>query len=331
MRSRLLAFLAVALVWCSPAAAVIGMPVNLASGGSSSAITTFSLSTTADAPTGNAIIGIAQLGLSSTALAVTDSKNNSYTVEARFVGGSYSQWVYHADNPADLPAPCTVTATGTTTTLIITALGTCTSGMSFGNGTVVTEAISGGSFTGAFATSTPCSLASLPVTCTITGGAVIGAGATATLSSRINGSWTSSTRPGFGIISVSGLVTASARDVLGAGNTTGSPGTTSSIATGTLAQANEIVIVFTAVNVSVTAYSPGGSFTSLAGTTGIPIPGGNGTVLWAYQNSGLTTAGVTNTSTWTTSAGLSTNIYSFKGVSTGSAACSLSLLGVGVC
>lgn len=315
-----------ALTWCAPAAAAISNPVSLGTPATtSSTVTTIPFTVTVDSPAGSPIIGMVNTLSATTVLTVADSKNNTHTMATRLpLGGAGVLWMSHADNPVDLPAPCTVTATETSTTLVIATLGTCTSGMSFGNGTVVTETITGGSFTGSFALTTPCSLASLPVTCAITGGATIPVGATATLSSAIQASLTGASKVGAGFVYVTGLATSSPLDITGAGSIAGTnPGTAASIATGGLASSSEIVFGRVDTNGTTSTFTQTG-FTALPTIT----IAGNNVVTWGYQIVAASTT-VTYATSWITSRTYGTNVYTFKTPSVATGHNNLLLLGVG--
>lgn len=137
-------------------------------------------------------------------------------------------------------------------------------------------------------------------------------------------SWTGGGRIAASAVSVCGLGTAAPLDITGAG-TTGT-GTSDSIATGTLTQADEIIFAATGLANTSAGYTPGGSFTTLTA----PTQGTNSTLLWSYQIVAATTT-VTYGPTWTTSRGFGSNVWTFKqggGVS-GPPSGSRALLGVG--
>lgn len=323
--NRFLALLLAALLCASPAFAAI-TPTAIGNNNSAgSTVSSLTISTTADSPAGNPIIEVTA-GTSGTALSTADSKNNSYTTETRFVAAGFGiLWLSHADNPVDLPAPCTVTATETSTTLVITAAITCPSADTFGSGTVTTETISGGSFTGSFALNTPCLLVAGAATCTITGGATVAAPATATITSTIKASWTTATKAVMAAISWSGLATTSTLDVLGTGNTTGSPGTTFSAAVTTLTIGD---LVIGRLDASGTWGSP-----TLGGTgTWIPLTSilsaGNNTINWAYQVIPNAST-VTFSGTGMTSRNFGVIEYAFKPAGAASVTPHQLLLGVG--
>lgn len=330
MRSRFLVWLTVAaLLWAQPSLAAIGTPTNIGAGNAGAAtVTTLDAVTTLDSPAGVAIIGVLNTSTSTTALGVTDSAGNSYTVSAKYAGGGGGAWMYYIGNPVDLPAPCTVTATETTTTLVVTAVVTCSST----DALTVGQTISGGSFTGKI--SAPCTLVAGAATCTITGGATVASPATATISSTITATWSTASKAGMGVISVSGLTT-TPLDLTGAGTSTGSPGTNIATgagmnvpAAGSLGQANEILIA------RLDAIGPTSGFTQGGGGTWLPltkvvIASGNGEINWAYQIVASTVAVLWNPS-WTTSRAFGANYYTFKAPSTATA-CRLSLMGVGSC
>lgn len=132
--------------------------------------------------------------------------------------------------------------------------------------------------------------------------------------------WTGVARVAAAAASVSGLATASAIDISGAG-TTGT-GTSDSIATGTLAQASEIIFGITGLANTSAGYAPTGVTNILTA----PTQGNNSTMLWAYEIVSATT-GVTYAPAWTTSRTFGSNVYSFKAPGATSVKGSLTTLG----
>ena len=303
----------------APVLAGISTPVSLGSNIAASA-TNITMSTTADSPAGQFRL-VAILGASG--VTVTDTAGNTYTVVTSAAwSGAYRLTIAYNGNPTtDLPGPCTLTATETSTTLVVTAVTTCSSTATFTSN----MAISGGSFTGVMNGS--CTLVAGAATCAITGGATVASPATATISSTIKAAWTGGTvGNAISAITVSGIAVASPLDVTG--TLASGTGTSASVATGTLGQAAELVVgVLEYINTSGTFTEATPSWNTLSG----PTPGSGSNIRWAYQVVNSTT-GVTYNPSWGTSRAYGANVFTFKG-SGGAAAptCTLSLLGVGPC
>lgn len=305
---KALALLAALLaLWAAPALAAIGTPVQLGSvegAGSASQ----SLSTTADAPIHTTIfVAVTTNGTFSTG---TDTAGNSYT-SVSLGATNLMRMVYANNTAADLPAPCTVTASETSTTLVVTAVVSCSST----DVLAVGQAISGGSFTGTI--SAPCTLVAGAATCTITGGSVV-ASATATISSVIKITMTGSATIALSAADVSGIATTTPLDVTGTQTTgTSTTGTTISptVSTGTLGQANEIVFGAVSMNGSISAYLGQAPFTDFTGT----VVSSNPNIQWSYDIV-ASTASVAYGPKWTTARPYAANVVTFKGAGAAAAA-----------
>lgn len=322
MNRVLAAFCAfLALTWCAPAAAAIGTPapIGTANTGATNG-TTWSIPTTQDAPAGAAIIGVINAPSGATTMTVTDTAGNSYAVTTKFTASTAgSLWLFHMDNPLDLPGPTTATGSITTTVVTFTTnpgtlvVGQVVTGAGVTANTLIASGIS--QWNGSSASATVNNSQSV-------------VSETLTVSSAITATWNASGHVGMGAVSVSGLATASAIDVTGAGNNTGTPGTSASISTGTLAQASEIVFgqVATAGTTAVTPAAAG--FTAFSTIT---IASGNNVINWGYQIVS-STASVTYAPSWGggTTRAFGVNVYSFKALGAATA-CRLALLGVGSC
>lgn len=215
-------------------------------------------------------------------------------------------------------------ATNTVTTLVITTGATASAG------NAILVAIIGGSavITSLVVTDSAGNTYALTVSNSWGGGnrelmaycanpALLSSGGTITLT------WTGAARVGAAAVSVSGLGLTTPLDITGAG-TTGT-GTSDSIATGTLTQANEIIIAVTALSNTSAGYAPGGSFTTLTA----PTQGVNCTLLWSYQIVAVATT-VTYAPSWTTSRTFGSNVFTFKqaGGAVASVGGTLSMMGV---
>lgn len=315
------ALAALALLWAAAptaAAIVAGSALGIVQNGSSATPT---ISTTADAPAGGTIfVNTWSTGTYSSA---TDSAGNTYSeVGLGTFNTSFHLFFLYANNTAhDLPAPCTVTASETSTTLVVTAVVTC-------SGTdvlAVGQAISGGSFTGLI--SAPCTLVAGAATCTITGGSTVASG-TATISSTIKMTVTTAFNSVMSAQYVTGIATSAPLDVTGTittgtntSNTTISP----TVSTGTLAQASEIVFGVVGITSAFTLYSSQSPFTDLTAS------GASSSAAWGYDIVGAT-GSVAYGPKWTSARAYGANVITFKGAA-GIVAptCSLALLGVGVC
>lgn len=125
---------------------------------------------------------------------------------------------------------------------------------------------------------------------------------------------------GMGCYSVTGIATVSPRDFLG--SAVSALGTNPSIATGTLAQASEIIFAGTQVFLG-TAYAESASFTTLDTLTAT----NNG--LNTASDTVASTSGPTYAPTLTPAAEYAASAISFKGAASAAAGGSLLLLGVG--
>lgn len=203
MMHRLLALLALltiglTLVWgqAEAAIAIISGSGTGGSLGNSNAATLVAATlvtnlANVDVPPTSLVIIAASYRVNAAIVSATDSAAtpNTYSAQATTPSTTTNVRVFYSYTASDLPAPCTLTASETSTTLVVTALGgTCASGTTFTNG----QSISGGSFVGSFNGSCTVTTGSLPVTCSVNNGAVVASG-TATVSSTITVTYNSST------------------------------------------------------------------------------------------------------------------------------------------
>ena len=237
---------ALALSWAQDAAAtpaiISGTGTNGAMGtasGATGAATTLVIPTTADTPAGSLVLAAVSYRANNTLASCTDSQSTppTYSAGALSLGNSsVAVRIFYDYTSFDLPAPCTVTATETSTTLVVTAVVSC-------SGTdvlTVGQAISGGSFTGVI--SAPCTLVAGAATCTITGGATVATPGTATISSALTCTYNSATGAKSAIIAAfSGMASSSQFDSASTTATGSSTGALSIGPTGTLAQASEVI------------------------------------------------------------------------------------------
>lgn len=306
-------FAVLALAAADPALAAIGTPNNLGTLPLTTASSTVYLPITSvtNTPSGSVVI-VGWASNSSGAYTVSDSGASGGNTYASPLTGTFNTsdrlLNTYSNTTVDLPPPCTVTATQTSTQLLVTAVVSC-------SGTdvlTIGQQISGGSFTGVI--SGTCTLVAGAATCTITGGATVATLGTATISSAIKFSYTGSLSTVGAAFSVSGLATTTPRDVSGTINTTGSPNTSGSpispgSATGTLTQANEIVVGEIGIGGTYT-----GSIASNSPFTNLSVPAASSPSFgWGYDIVAATT-GVTYAPTWTTSRAYGANVWTFKGV-----------------
>lgn len=303
---------ALALLWGSLAAAAIGTPNNLGTLPLTTVSTTVYLPITSvtDTPSGSVVI-VGWASNSSATYTVSDSGTSGGNTYASPLTGTFNTSDHllntYSNTTVDLPPPCTVTATQTSTQLLVTAVVSC-------SGTdvlTIGQQISGGSFTGVI--SGTCTLIAGAATCTITGGATVATPGTATISSAIKFSYTGSLSTVGAAFSVSGLATSSPRDISGTINTTGSPSTSGSpispgSATGTLTQANEIVVGEIGIGGTYT-----GSIASNSPFTNLSVPAASSPSFgWGYDVV-ASTASVTYAPTWTTQRAYGANVWTFEG------------------
>lgn len=295
---RALALLAATCLAGPVHAAIAASNLGTAAG---SAVTSLTLSTTADSPSGSLVVLVWSALSATPTYTIADSAAtpNTYATPIKFTyNTTHGLVISYANITSDLPAPCTVTASETSTQLIVTAVVTCASADIITSG----QAISGGSFTGVI--SGNCTLVAGAATCTITGGSVVASG-TATISSAIKITPSVSASLGVSALLGTGLATSSPLDVTGAGAT--GTGTTASVATGTLGQAAELVVGAAATTGSNSAYASNSPFTDL---TAAAIAGDQ--MRWGFDIVAATTT-VTYAPTWTTSRAFGANVWSFKG------------------
>lgn len=238
---KALAFL-LALLWPSLALAAFGTPFTLGENHIALGTLTMSIPTTADAPVGTLIFETAGDSNSSNpnSSVPTDTAGNTYVCNALDTVSAIRMRSCWSFVTIDLPAPCTVTATETSTTLVVTAVVSCSSTDSLTVGMI----ISGGSFTGTI--SAPCVLIAGAATCTITGGATVAAPATATISSAVIVTFSATGGAKQGQLNaVSGATAADQQGTL----VTGTGTNNLTITTGTLAYSSEIIFgYYTAVS-----------------------------------------------------------------------------------
>ena len=298
----------------APALAAIGTPTNTGQAINTSTVTTNYIPTTVDSPAGAAIIVVISSSASS-AYTVTDTASNTYSCSALSTWNStHKQLVCYSPNPVDLPAPVTATGSITTTTVTFTTNpGTLVVNQAItGSGVTALTQITGGisQWNGSSASATVNNSQTV-------------VSETLTVSSTITASWTTGAKPAMAAISVSGLDLSAPLDITGTINT--GTGTSASVATGTLAQANEIVIGALSYNNTPGTFTEASGFTSLTQ----PTQGSNDNTRWAYQIVAATTT-VTYAPSWVTSRAFGANVYTFKQAGSSSAVAPRALLlGVG--
>ncbi|MGH7749445.1 MAG: hypothetical protein ACREQ5_32465, partial [Candidatus Dormibacteria bacterium] len=165
----------------------IGVPLGLAGGQTGVSSTSFTLTTTADAPAGAAILVVFAFNVIISGLTVVDSAANTYTVLPLQAAASRRFGLAYCADPVDLPSGGTITL-----------------------------------------------------------------------------SWTTAAAVSAAAASVSGLATTSPLDVTGTA-TSGTATSATPVASGTLAQAAEILIGVDYFQNSPGTFSPGGSFAQIAG------------------------------------------------------------------
>lgn len=296
---RLAAFLIAALLWGQAALAAPVFNANLGTIATGTVASPQYLSTTVDSPAGSTTFLGWYANATSLVYTITDSAGNTCTSPSSVVFNTTNKILHSSCNvTTDLPGPCTVTATETATTFVVSGVGTCSSTDTF----TVGQQISGTGFTGTI--SVNCPLTAGAGTCTITGGSTVSTGATATVSSAIKFAYTGGSGVTNGAAAnFSGLVTSSPRDVTGPG-TSVSTVTTLSVATGTLCQASELIIGTTGIAGSFSAFNNNSPFTVLTAPTG-------GNMGWGYDIVSATTS-VTYAPSWTTARNAGANVYSYK-------------------
>lgn len=222
---RLAAFFAAVAAWAlaaQPALAAIGTPTSLSTnpGYTTNGGTTNALSlTAADTPVGTLIIVPTAIQGTTTITSVADSAANSYAANASAQAGFRMAAYLNNVSTVDLPAPCTVTATETSTTLVVTAAVTCASSVTF----TVGQALSGTGITGSIATSS-CTLVSGAATCTVSGGSTQASPQTVTVSSTITSTFNSAAgKMAETAFTLSGIATSSpaVNNASGTGTSTG--------------------------------------------------------------------------------------------------------------
>lgn len=326
--ASLLAVLATFWPALSSAAIVVnngGAPIAFVANNGAN-VTTLYMPTTADAASGTEVIGGIAFNISATALSISDTSAacSSYTANTKQDWNTTGEYYYSFQCllAADLPPPCTITASFATNTLTVTAVsgtGFCTSAAVLASGLYV----SGTSVTAQTVLSGSCTLTAGAGTCTTVGNAGTHAGETVTLSSTIKFTWTSSTVAVAEAIDVSGLG-ASPFDKVGT-PVLSTSATSNSVTGVTLSVPNEILVAFNPMKGSYTAFAPNGSWTALtsvAANANLSMP-------WAYQIVS-STAGPAFNSTWTTAVPTGADFWTYEQASVGGV-CTLALLGVGSC
>lgn len=193
--TRLFASLSLTLALvCGRAEAVTVTSLGVLNTGSGTAVASAILPLTSAAPAGQPIAVYASLQSNlPTGMAFTDSAAtpNTYTVltaPAAILSNSQKIAIGYVLNPTALPAPCTLTASYNTTTLTVSAVGTCpatdtlTAGMAATGGTLTAGTLIG---------SGGCTLSGGAGSCPITGNAATAGPSTITVSSTIKMTWTS--------------------------------------------------------------------------------------------------------------------------------------------
>lgn len=122
-------------------------------------------------------------------------------------------------------------------------------------------------------------------------------------------SWTNVRKSAAAAIVVTGLDATAPLDVQGActsgTNTSGAP-ISPTISTGTLAQANELVLGVSSINSTISAYAANSPFTTLSGTTTAAA-----NIDWGYDITS-STASVTSAQQWSGARAYGANVWSFK-------------------
>ena len=215
--------------WATPAIiAGTGTGGTMASGSQTSGSTTETIITTAAVAAGSLMLVATEARTASGNLSsCTDVGSNTYNFgQANLVATGTIRIAYSYTTTA-LAAPCTLTASmAVANTLVITAVGTCTSSQSFPTGTSVV----GTSVTAGTVLASPCTLSGGAATCTTTGDVGTPGSETMTMAPTITCTWAASAAHAMIAAAFSGMATTNQYDTGSVAGVTGS--TTGSISIG---------------------------------------------------------------------------------------------------